>query len=250
MQNLGMKPKGAFYRGKPGDAVTGADQDLPKHYLLCEDCEKRMSQGERLLEMLANSGPDQVRQAGIEIQRFDAFGWHLSGDALVPIQRALLGTLVRIHHAPSMRGRLTQKNELDLADRVNRDDYSRILPPFGVRLYSFIAPTGHTTPPNPKAIPPTGVSRQLSELILGGIAWHIPNSIHFRDGPDGFFTKRGWKLLAGHFWDDPLVGGYLGAQPAIDLELPALWAAVPADQPCPCGSGETKARCCALTWLS
>jgi len=233
----GRKPRGAFYSGKPGDTVTAVTQDMYWHYMLCRACEEWLSPGERILEQIATATTNSLEARGVlAIEE----GSRVVGDRYRHlVQRALLGTLVKVHYAPSSVGRLNDAQARAIADRVLADDYAGITGPYGVKWYSF-ATDGRRVLGNPRSWPSSGVGpRGGNELTLGGITWFIPTS---RTDPFAEVVRvHEWAVMVGDF--------RLRFTRDDSDEFVDSWARMSPTDLCPCGSGAEVVNCCDGSWV-
>jgi len=230
-------PRGSLYRGTPWSSVTAVAQDLYWHYMLCRACESRLSPGERLLEQVATVSPLVLQERGVLIRRNGL--WYVGRSHRELIQRALIGTLVKVHYAPSCVGRMSEPQARAAAKRVLEDDYSGLKAPWGVKWYAFRS--GLEPPPgNPRAWPSSGTGPAGGNMVtLGGVTWFVPT---MRNDPAESLTERyEWSVVP----RDLLVG-------ATDDHLAdfySAWASLADEDSCPCGSDSRVSLCCRGTWI-
>ena len=91
-ENTG-KPLKGFYHSY---GFVELSQDANKHYLLCVNCEQQLGDGERYARQLMTEGSTGLEACGVSV---DGSRW--SGIDAMLIRRYVLGTLLRVHYAPS-----------------------------------------------------------------------------------------------------------------------------------------------------
>lgn len=245
-ESRGQRPRGAVYRGRPGDGATSAMQDTEQHYMLCSTCEQWLSAGERTLERIANGSPHDLAAKGLVAQVADF--WIVSDQARTLVWRALLGTVVKLHYAPSSTGHLSDKQAWALAERVTTDNYLGLVAPSAVRWYSFATDDRGRIMPNPRALVVSGLGAHgLAEVMIGGILWFVPLGARVHTG--AYFVDHQWTHRVGDLNSNPLSQTHSLREDESVIPFDRSWSGWPLDAHCPCGSGADKKSCCANGWV-
>lgn len=247
-----MKLEGSVIGNYRSLSTKVESQDGDKHYLLCDSCEHRLGAAESYVKDLVTGLPVSLEARDVQL----AEGPLLIGVDHVLVRRAVLGILLKAHHAPSQAFAsvvLPEPMLERLKSRLITDTYDHLSHPLiATKWLNCTIPSV-----NPRAImfAGYGTNRGLTAFDLTMAGWSF--SVFFRgwkqvERMPGFSHHanlgRGSWLI--YLADLSIHRGVNRGSAPYTSEVDP-WRRFSRQRRCPCGlSARSFEHCCALTWCS
>lgn len=242
------------YRSK--DLIT-KNQDIPKHYFFCADCEQYLGQAENYLSRLTRGTAKDIKLIHAELYLAGDLPFLRKPNARL-ILRGLAGIVLKAHLSPHQLYSSTTLSKAEVAElkraiMMDRYPASRFAV-YAQKLFNRTVPGANAR----ASLFIDQVRRHggvATHIQMGGMPWTIYlgpaqrwREDFINDVPEDVFLseRRDWAIVAGEWILDPHHS--FGFDPAKLARLRAGNLILP-DDDCPCGLGLPFQECCAGRWL-
>lgn len=236
--------------------IETKQQDYPKHYLFCGDCEQRLGAGENYLSRLTRGTHNDLARIGATLTLGAQDVPRITGVDSVLLMRGLSGIMLKMHLAPHQlvrRYSLSKGEAEELRKAIASDRYPAArFALWGEKLINRTVPDV-----NPRAVLFLGFLRRdggvVAHMLMAGMKWSLFFGPADRVRADFAMNSMPLILTEGDAWpinpsewcvDQVATGGR-----DIDFDHLVEGAQFQQNDPCPCGLFADFGDCCSGRWL-
>jgi hypothetical protein len=236
--------------------IETKQQDYPKHYLFCGDCEQRLGVAENYLSRLTRGTQDDLARIGVTLTLGAQDVPRVTGVVGGLLMRGLSGIMLKMHLAPHQlvrRYSLSNGEVEELRKAIASDRYPEArFALWGEKLINRTIPDV-----NPRAVLILGFLRRdggvVAHMLMAGMKWslflgpadRVRADFEMNSMPFIFTEGEAWPINPSEWCVDQAATG------GRDVDFDHLVDGPPFHHtdPCPCGFAADFGDCCAGRWL-